>query len=175
MVTYCPLVLAWAATIHKFQGFEAGFDPNDTINFIIANLGGLDWEKLNPGTAYVVASRAKTLGMVTDGVPYPINSNLFFEGQIGRTRFTDVLYKENKTKCLGVAKRDAWVEYLESRATQTKFKRSKDNMATTKAFILDQIQNHPMNDAFHLSECIVQMLTQPNEAWKQRRKHYMNI
>lgn len=28
-VTYCPLVPAWATTIHKFQGFEAGFDKND--------------------------------------------------------------------------------------------------------------------------------------------------
>ena len=57
---YCPLVLAWATTIHKFQGFEAGFEPHDTINRIIADISTLDWEKLNPGTAYVVASRAKT-------------------------------------------------------------------------------------------------------------------
>ncbi len=37
MVTYCPLVTAWATTIHKFQGFEAGFDPNDQFNHLTVN------------------------------------------------------------------------------------------------------------------------------------------
>ncbi len=30
-MTYCPLVPAWAASIHKFQGLEAGFDKYDHI------------------------------------------------------------------------------------------------------------------------------------------------
>ena len=29
---YCPLVLSWAMTVHKFQGFEAGFDEDDNFN-----------------------------------------------------------------------------------------------------------------------------------------------
>ncbi len=40
-VTYCPLVTAWATTIHKFQGFEAGFDPNDQFKHLIVGPGGL--------------------------------------------------------------------------------------------------------------------------------------
>ena len=77
---YCPLVLAWATTVHKFQGFEAGFDDSDLINHIIANLNDLDWEKKFPGTAYVVTSRAKTIGTATDDNQYPLDSNLFFDG-----------------------------------------------------------------------------------------------
>ena len=42
---YCPLVLAWATTIHKFQVFEAGFDENDTINYILADINTLNWKK----------------------------------------------------------------------------------------------------------------------------------
>jgi hypothetical protein len=34
-VTFCPLVPAWATTIHKFQGFEAGFDEKDQFQHLI--------------------------------------------------------------------------------------------------------------------------------------------
>ena len=34
-VTFCPLVPAWATTIHKFQGMEAGFDKNDQFQHLI--------------------------------------------------------------------------------------------------------------------------------------------
>ena len=80
---YCPLILALATTIHKFQGFEAGFGKDDHIKYIIADINTLNWEKLHPGTAYVVASRAKTIGKVKKDVQYPTMSNLFFVGTLG--------------------------------------------------------------------------------------------
>ena len=58
---YCPLIAVWDSTIHKFQGFEAGFADNDNITYIIVNINTLKWEKNHPGTVYVVASRAKQL------------------------------------------------------------------------------------------------------------------
>ena len=82
---HCPLVLSWATTVHKFQGFEAGFDEDDTVNYIIADINNLTWE--SPGTAYVVTSRAKTIGQVTESTPYPKRSNLFFDGTICEDRF----------------------------------------------------------------------------------------
>jgi hypothetical protein len=44
-VTYWPLVTAWSTTIHKFQGFEAGFDPNDEFKYLIVNPGDLTTEQ----------------------------------------------------------------------------------------------------------------------------------
>ena len=104
----CPLILAYATTVHKFQGFEAGFDKGDTINHIIADMGDLNWEKKNPGTVYVVTSRAKTIGTSTVNNPHPIRSNIFFDGQIGPTRrFVDTLVKMNGEKTLNILQRDA--------------------------------------------------------------------
>ena len=37
-VKYCPLVLAWATIVHKFQGFEAGFDEKDQTNKIVTDI-----------------------------------------------------------------------------------------------------------------------------------------
>ena len=58
-VTYCPLVPAWATTIHKFQGFEAGFDETDQFKHLIVDPGDLTTEQQNPGILYVALSRAK--------------------------------------------------------------------------------------------------------------------
>ena len=120
IATYCPLVLAWATTIHKFQGFEAGFDESDDINYIIANINNLAWEKLHPGTAYTVTSRAKTIGTKTPDTPHPLDSNLFFEGQVGSQRFTNIAEKVNGEKCELLVKRENWVDYLHEREAASK-------------------------------------------------------
>ena len=82
-VKYYPLVLAWTITVHKFQEFGAGFDEKDRINRILADIGPLDWEKTNPGTAYVVTSRARTIGNPTVDNPHPTDCALYFECPIG--------------------------------------------------------------------------------------------
>ncbi len=63
-VTYCPLVTAWATTIHKFQCFEAGFDPNDQFKHLIVDPGNLTTEQQNPGILYTAMSHAKTMGQI---------------------------------------------------------------------------------------------------------------
>ena len=62
---YCPLVLAWATTVHKFHDFEAGFEVEEEINTIIYNMNNLTWERQHPGIIYVGVSRAKTIGNPT--------------------------------------------------------------------------------------------------------------
>ena len=48
-----PLALDWAATVNKFQGFKAGFNKEDAINTIIANINNVSWERLDQETAYM--------------------------------------------------------------------------------------------------------------------------
>ena len=133
---YCPLILAWATTIHKFQGFETGFGKDNHIKYIIADINTLNQEKHHPGTVHVVASRAKTIGKVTKDVQYPTMSNLFFVGTLGERRFKECRLKENGEECLLVEQRDAWVAYLNSRVEDTKVRRSKTSMAELMEFVM---------------------------------------
>ena len=101
---YCPLVLAWATTVHKFQGFEAGFDKKDQVNRTAAGIGPLDWEKIDPGTVYVVMIRARTIGNTTVDNTSPTYSALYFDCPIDTQRFKDVLYKNDGQRSVMVEK-----------------------------------------------------------------------
>ena len=79
-VKYCPLVPAWATTIHKFQDFEAGFEQNDQFKQLIVNPGDLTTELLNPGILYVALSHAKTIRTVTPNILHPKDSAIFWTG-----------------------------------------------------------------------------------------------
>ena len=97
---YCPLVLARATTVHKFQGFEVDFDVEveEDINTIIANSNNLTWERLHLGTSYMVVSYAKTIGNPTAQSQYPQRSALYFDniGHIGTMRLTNLKKNANK-------------------------------------------------------------------------------
>ena len=170
--TYCPLVLAWATTVHKFQGFEAGFSEKDSVNYIIADINSLEWEKMNPGTAYVVASRAKTIGHVTDNCPYPKDSNLFFTGTMFKRRFTRCLYKKNNEKCIAVQKREHWVNYLLQKVETTKQKRTPEAMEISRNFVLNAMSTQIIHTTEDLQKRIVDIIHTPNDTWKEYRKQY---
>ena len=57
--------MPYATMVHKLQRFKARFDKVDKINHIIAGLGNLNREKKLRRAAFVVASRAKTVGTST--------------------------------------------------------------------------------------------------------------
>jgi hypothetical protein len=80
MMTYCPLVPAWATTIHKFQGFEAGFDKNYQCYHLIVDPGNLTTKLQNPGILYVPMSCGKTKGTVTPNNLHPKDSAIFWTG-----------------------------------------------------------------------------------------------
>jgi hypothetical protein len=77
---YCPLIPAGATTIHKFQGFEAGFGKNDQFKHLIVDPGNLSIELQNPGILYVALSHAKTIGTVTPNILDPKDSAIFWTG-----------------------------------------------------------------------------------------------
>ena len=61
-VKCCPLILAWASTIHRFQGFEAGPGLHDIVKHLLVDPGPGSFEHLALGILYVALSRAKSIG-----------------------------------------------------------------------------------------------------------------
>jgi hypothetical protein len=126
-VTYCPLVPAWATTIHKFQGFEAGFDKNDQFKHLIVDPGNLTTKLQNPGILYVALSHAKTIGTVTPNNLHPKDSAIFWTGSgICLNRVLNITKKGglngNITNCLKINKKQHWVDHLlqQNHLTSTK-------------------------------------------------------
>ena len=162
------MVLAWASTVHKFQGFKAGFEETDQVRHIIANLNNLEWEKNHIGTAYVVTSRAKTIGHASD----PSKSNLFFDGQIGKPRFTDILKKENGDLCLLVEKRETWTKYLDERYKLTKARYNNNELRTMKRSMNSAIKNPFGENPNQLDKQIINIINHPNDVWALLRGNY---
>lgn len=169
---YCPLVVAYACTIHKFQGFEAGFDHGDTVSRIIADMNTLDWEKLFPGTAYVVTSRAKTIGTCTCDEPYPFNSNIYFDGSLGPYRFQKTLYKNNNEKCIHIQQRDAWVSLLNKKSAETMQSIDKSCLDTMRSKIDLFKSSHRITSKSDLQCRIMEFITNPNTEWQLRKQDY---
>ena len=89
-VTWCPLEISWATTIHKFQDFEAGLDENDMFCHLIVDPGDLKWEQTSPGALYVALSREKSMGTFTTYTSFPRDSAIYWYGSgISTTRILD--------------------------------------------------------------------------------------
>ena len=125
-VTWCPLEISWATTIHKFQGFEAGFGDNDMFRHLIVDPGDTKWEQTCPGALYVALSRAKHMGTFTSETDYPLDSAIYWIGSgICNFWILEGHMKKSKKKggpkekCVLITKRDKWVEYLHRKQSQT--------------------------------------------------------
>jgi hypothetical protein len=176
-VTYCPLVPAWATTIHKFQGFEAGFDKNDQFKQLIVDPRDLTTKLLNRGTQYVTLSRAKTIGTVTPNELHPKDSAIFWTGSgICFNRVLNITQKKghdgNMTNCLRVEKRQKWVNLLfkQNRITTSKQYKAKW-MREIEGKLLKNIERMKRVE---LQPAIATIITNPNEKWnKLKREKYM--
>ncbi len=97
-VTYCPLVTAWATAIHKFQGFEAGFDPNDQFKHLIVDPGDLTTKQQKPGILYAAMSHAKTMGQMTPNYPHPKDKAIYGQDwESAKTEFETLPRREDLT------------------------------------------------------------------------------
>ena len=71
--------MAWATTLHKFQGFEAGPGKDDVVKHLIIDPGDLKFEMGTPGLLYVALSRGKTFGDFDRGSEN-YNSSVYWTG-----------------------------------------------------------------------------------------------
>jgi ATP-dependent exoDNAse (exonuclease V) alpha subunit len=107
-MTYVQLKLAFARTLHKTQGKEAG--ENKEIIAIVFSPGSSSFESINPGTLYTGISRASSIG--NGDIE---KSSIYFSGKDCTTsRFTDVKNKRTseRIKYNRVSKRENWINHL---------------------------------------------------------------
>ena len=113
-------------TIHKFQGFEAGFDESDMFRHLIVDPGDLSWEQTCPGALYVALSRAKSMATYTTDTSFPQDSVIYcYDSGMSTTRILEGHKKNNthkggpKVKCLLITKRERWVAFLHKKMKHT--------------------------------------------------------
>ena len=114
--TYVPLTLAYAKTIHTFQGGTAGpteeGKPDNPIQRIVCDPGTRSFEGINIGLFYTILSRATTIGN-TAHTPYPKDSAIYFIGDnMNRERVSDLTLSKSGKPYRKVQKRTAWTNYL---------------------------------------------------------------
>ena len=119
--TLLPLQVAYARTIHTFQGLAAGPTPSGEptqYQCIVCDPDDRFFEGKNLGLFYTAVSRATTLGDDTG-----LNSAIYFTG----TTFNQDRIRNLDTKMGSVdlfdlaAKRKAWVNYLKERTRSNEF------------------------------------------------------
>jgi hypothetical protein len=176
-VTYCPLVPAWATSIQKFQGLEAGFDKYDQFKHVIVDPGDLMTELLNPGMLYIATSRAKTIGTVTPNELHPKDSAIFWTGSgMCLSRVLNITQKRgldgNMTNCLKVDKRQKWVDHLFEQSCITSL--NKYNAKKLKKIERRLAKKIKRTKKVDLQTAIATIITNPNETWKNlKREKYM--
>lgn len=124
---YCPLTLAYARTIHKFQGLSAGpVDKGKIPNMydcIVCDPDKNQAEGRALGLLYTAVSRATTLGD-DDG----LNSAFYFTGQaFGEERLRGLgLKKDSRDEFINVVRRRAWVAYLKQHTVEGCFNKQQE-------------------------------------------------
>ena len=169
----CPLIPAWATTIHKFQDFKAGFHETDIFNHLICNPGDFKWEQTCPGALYTTLSRAKTMGTANHQDDHPKDSAIFWRGSgISENRILEGALKnarkrgDPKERSLLINKREDWVNHLRRAGEATKKKQytkgTKNKLKSTR-FTQNQV-----------AAGISSIITEPNMEWyKLKRSQYV--
>ena len=114
--TYVPLTLAYAKTIHTFQGGTAGptedGKPDNPVKRIVCDPGTRSFEGINIGLFYTILSRATTIGDTND-TQHPKDSAIYFIGDnMNRERVSDLTLSKTGEPYRKVQKRTAWTNYL---------------------------------------------------------------
>jgi hypothetical protein len=131
-MTQIPLRLAFAKTIHTFQGANVGpmptGSPQNMIQSIVVDPGNRGFEGNNPGLFYTLASRGTTLGDQSNN----LSSALFFTGKnMNPERIRNITKGSTGHKYTKILKRERWVKYLERNTHQiSTTKKEQDELFT---------------------------------------------
>jgi len=145
IMMYCPLELAFARTLHTFQGGEAGHGK--PIPAVVVEVGTSQFEANNVGTLYTSISRGSTTGNGN-----PDRSTIFFSGvNACKKRLQDTFHKKssfNSEQLLDkVKRRMRWIKKLLAG------KRGNHPSAEEKEELQEWAMNFQM-DRFELDELI---------------------
>ena len=112
---FIPLSLAFAKTIHTFQGGNAGpvdeGKPPNPIQRIICDPGTKQFEGINIGLFYTLLSRATSLGNIDDAT-FKDSAIYFIGNNMNEDRIRNITKNANGNDYLKVSKRNAWINYL---------------------------------------------------------------
>jgi hypothetical protein len=168
-----PLQLAYAITIHRCQGLEAGFDEGDRWKRVIIDPSDVLWEISKClGTMYVSTSRGKTLG--SKGVKHPTDSSIYWIGSnVSLERIHNCKRKKNNQLCDSFQKRKKWVTHLEKKAEQTREKYDQARMDELKnTTVARALEGGLIRSKEDLTARIIDIITNPNQAWREAKKDY---
>jgi hypothetical protein len=180
-VPFCPLVPAWATTIHKFQGMEAGFDENNQFQHLIIDPGDIKTEQHQPRILYVATSCAKTIGDIMEETPHPKTSILCWTGSgininrviNGTTKRQQNRQGHERVNCLKIEQRHKWATYLTKQKELTMTDTyNNDQLRRIKNKQKQIIYRH----VYHrdVAGSISTMILNPNKKWMERKKpHYL--
>ncbi len=124
--SYLPLTLAYARTIHKFQGLSAGpVDLGKIANMydcIVCDPDQKRFEGSNIGLLYTAVSRATTLGD-----PDGLNSAIYFKGEHFKGSRIRQIGKKAHSVCdyEDITRRKRWVAHLKERTKPINLKKKK--------------------------------------------------
>jgi len=90
---------------------------------------------------------------------------------MGRTRFKNLLYKEDGKKCALIQKRDLWVQKLTERARVTAGYYTEERINEIERSTMKKAMDERL-DSGSLQYSIISMIRNPNDAWKQQRRNY---
>eukprot|EP00985_Skeletonema_marinoi_P017916 scaffold9922_cov166-Skeletonema_marinoi.AAC.1 len=171
--TFMPLQIAYAITIHRCQGLEAGFDEGDRWRRVVVDPSDTMWEiAKNIGTMYTSTSRGKSLGSKDE--TFPQDSSIYWMGcDASVERIRNCKTKRNGQLCDAYVKREKWVTHLKTKAEETKkiySKRKIDEMTSTS--FATAMSGNLIKDRDDLTTRITEIITNPNEKWKKAKLEY---
>jgi hypothetical protein len=142
--TLLPLTLAYARTIHSFQGCNAGpsqpGQQQNDVQRIIVDPGTKQFEGHNPGLFYTALSRITTMGDPAD----KSTSAIFFTGSnMTSSRIMNITKGSHNKFFKTVLKRDKWVRrfHLHSSSLSIDDQQTLFNWAENTTFDQNQIQH----------------------------------